>query len=106
MYNQPSYMLFSSNLVYKFSPVISGNGGHYPSQVFSTYTNNAWDAPASGTNISSAGLHFPNPITAADMFYMLGCTEKTSCISQMITSPEANWGPRMRMIMFSAYGRG
>jgi hypothetical protein len=104
IYNQPSNMLFDSNIVYRFSPVTSGTGGPYPTQVNSSFTNNIWDAPASGTNTSSTGAPFPNPLTAADMYMLLGCTNKTNCINQMIQSPEQNWAARMREIMFKTYG--
>jgi hypothetical protein len=103
IYNQPSNMLFDSNIIYRFSPVIAGNGGVYPGQVNNTYTNNIWDASPTGTNVSSASAPFPNPLTAADAYLLLSCTDKPTCLNQMVLSPEQNWAPRIRTLMFQAY---
>jgi hypothetical protein len=105
LYNQPSYMTFSKNLVYRYSPVVSGNGGNYPAQVITSFVENYWDAAPTGTNVSSSNMYFPNPLTATDMYSMMGCGSKDVCVAQMIASPEGNWAPRMREIMFKAYGR-
>ena len=103
IYNQPSYMSFDSNLVYRFSAVIAGTGGPYPAQVFSTYANNVWDAAPSATNTSSTGVAFPNPITSAELYTVLGCATKQACATQMVQSPELAWASQIRSILWQGY---
>ena len=102
--NLPSYATFDSNLVYQFStPTYTVGYGIYPAQDFPTYTNNKWDAPASGGNINSAGLTFPNPYTEAQLWVALGCADKATCVNQMIATPEANWAVKARALLWQGY---
>lgn len=106
IYDQPSYIAFNDNLVYRFSPQMAGNGGQYPAQVFTTYTNNAWDAAPTATNTSSADLTLNNPITSVELFAILGCGTKDQCAKIMTNSPEQGWAEKIRTIVWSAYKRG
>lgn len=102
-YDQPSYLDFTNNLVYHYSAVMAVNGGIYPAQTITTYNNNRWDAPASGTNTNSAGITFSNPLTSAGLYTALGCGTKDQCVQLMINSPEAGWAAKIRSIMWAGY---
>ncbi|MFL6775021.1 MAG: hypothetical protein ACJ8FN_01365, partial [Sphingomicrobium sp.] len=69
-----------------------------------TYNNNVWDAPAMGTNQNIASRNFPNPLTAAQLFAALGCTDKAGCAAQMIETPELGWAIKARTLLWQGYG--
>ena len=105
LFDQPSYMTFDSNLVYRFSAEIAGTGGTYPGQALNTYTNNLWDAPTSGSNTNDAAASFPDPLTSADLFARLGCSDKPTCAARMVESPSSAWAARARAILWQGYFR-
>lgn len=104
-YDQPSYMDYVGNLIYRYSERVSNFGGEFPNQVFSTFENNLWDAPTLGTNTNHAGTTFPNPVNAAQIYTFLGCETKEGCAQQMVEAPEQSWANRIRNYVFQGYGR-
>jgi hypothetical protein len=104
-YNQPSYMNYDSNLVYRFSTPTFSSGGTFPAQDFPIYTNNIWDAASSGTNKNNAGTALPNPLGPTELYAALGCTDKQTCAALMIETPEVGWGVKVRALLWQGYGR-
>lgn len=103
-YDQPSYMNFDSNLVYLFSNRTYGTSGNFLAQDFPTYTSNIWDSATSGSNTNNATVSFPNPYTEAQLFAALGCSDKATCTSRMIETPELGWGVKAHALLWQGYG--
>ena len=107
-YNLPTYMDFHDNLEYLYAApgkVVINSGAYATTQIFATFNNNAWSDPASGTNTNSSTMALPNPYTEAQLLTQLGCTDKASCAAKMIETPEQNWAPKARAILWQGYGR-
>ena len=103
--DKPSYMTYNRNILYQWSNgAQTALSGGATAMVFPTYTNNVWDAPASGTNTNNAGATFPNPYTAAQLFTALGCGDKTTCAARMVETPELGWAARARALLWQGYG--
>ena len=104
-FNQPSYMAYDRNVVYQWAaPDRVFTAGGVAGQEFPTYTNNIWDAPASGTNLNISSKTFANPYTAAQLFTALGCGDKTSCAARMVDTPELGWAAKARALLWQGYG--
>jgi hypothetical protein len=106
-YVLPSYMTYDSNFIYQWATAAQTtfNAGAFPAQDLATYTSNIWDAASSGTNTNNANAALPNPMTAADLYVALGCTEKQTCAARMIETPEAGWAAKARALLWQGYGR-
>jgi hypothetical protein len=106
-FNQPSYMIYDSNLIYQWASTTrtNVNGGLFLAQDFSTYSNNAWDALASGSNTNIGNLSFPTSYTESQLFTALGCGDKATCAARMIETPEAGWAGKAKALLFAGYGR-
>jgi hypothetical protein len=105
--NVPSYMTFDSNRLYRWAA--SGHSYQhccfgYDAQALTTFTNNIWDDPTDGTNLNNAGVAFPNPYTAAQLYAALGCTDKATCLARAIQTPELKWATKARLLLFAGYG--
>lgn len=106
-FDQPSYAAFDNNLLYlwvKPGGTYYALGGAFPAQAHSTYDNNIWDDPSSGTNRNNAGMTFPNAYSSTSLFPALGCGDKANCVAKMIETPEFPWGAKAREVLFAGYG--
>jgi hypothetical protein len=105
-YDQPSYMDWNDNVVYlwRASGYDTYAGSSFPAQIHTTYNRNMWDDPASGTNLNIGSKSFPNPMTGAQLFAALGCTDKATCAARMIETPEQGWAVRARALLWQGYG--
>jgi hypothetical protein len=103
--DKPSYMTYDRNLVYQWAAAnqVFAAGGA-AGQEFPTYTNNIWDAAASGTNLNISSKTFANPYTAAQLFTALGCGDKATCAARMVETPELGWAARARALLWQGYG--
>jgi hypothetical protein len=64
-----------------------------------------WDAPASGSNTNVASVSFPHPYTKAELFALLGCTDKETCAGAMIVAPDLGWAVKARAFLWQGYGK-
>jgi hypothetical protein len=104
LFDQPSYMSYDRNVVYKWSTgAYVEDAGPYATQIHTSYTNNIWDALTSGTNTNNAGISFPNPYTAAQLYSALGFADKQSFINYAISHPEAHIQRTARSMLFAGY---
>ena len=99
LFPQPSYANFHDNVEYQWSQpgsVILARPWPVSGHDISTTDNNYWSDPASGTNLNIASWTAPNPMTSAQLFAALGCTDKATCAAQMVETPEqaGRKGPR------------
>ena len=107
LYQVPSYMDYSNNLVYQWSTsgeTRSETSNVYQGLTFATYNNNVWDDPASGSNTNSAGRSFPNPYTEAQLYAALGFADKQAFANYAISHPEAFPARSARALLFAGYG--
>lgn len=105
-WNVPSYADYHDNRVWKWSTPGKSYiaGGSYPTQIHSTFENNIWDDPTSGSNVNNAGLTLPNPLTTAQLFAALCNSDKATCMAKMVETPELGWAPKARALLFTGYG--
>jgi hypothetical protein len=112
-FNQPSYVAFQNNISYHWNGATSyyAAGGVFPSQSipFTSYDNNAWDSAASGTNVYSQGLTYPNAYTEAQLYAALtptfaSVTDYASLASYASAHPEAHVQRTLRSLAFTGYG--
>jgi hypothetical protein len=97
-------MSYDRNVVYKWSTgAYVEDAGPYATQIHTSYTNNIWDALTSGTNTNNAGISFPNPYTAAQLYSALGFADKQSFINYAISHPEAHIQRTARSMLFAGY---
>jgi hypothetical protein len=103
---QPSYVAINNNLEYLWAAQgkVTQIAG-YLDQDFPTYANNAWSDPLLGTNTNSGSMTFPNPYTEAQLFAALGCSDKNTCATRMIETPELGWAVKARALLWQGYGR-
>jgi hypothetical protein len=107
LYNAPSYMDYSGNLVFQWSTAgmthYDGSADAYPGQTYTTYNNNVWDDLASGTNKNNAGT-YPNPYTPSQLYVALGFTDKQAFVNYAISRPETFPARSARALLFAGYG--
>jgi hypothetical protein len=107
-YSLPSYMDWHDNVSYLRA--VSGhsffeaNDGTAGATVHTTYNNNIWDDPASGTNKNVSSASFPNPYTPAQLYTALGFADRQSFINYAVEHPEAHTAPQARTLLFRGYG--
>lgn len=103
---QPSYALFDSNVAYLWASAAqtTETGGAVPAQCFPTYTNNKWDAAASGSNVNSGGVGFPNAYTAAQFYTALGYANKQALIDYVTVHPETRPSRQALSLLQTGYG--
>jgi hypothetical protein len=105
-FGKPSYMDWHDNVSYDravsghsfFEAVTDG------SQVYTSYNNNIWDDPSSGTNKNANSATFPHPYSAAELYTALGFADRQAFINYSIEHPEARPGPAARALLFAGYG--
>lgn len=107
-FNQPSHADVHDNLEYLWAApgAVTNEIGNFLAQDLPTYENNGWsDQNSAVNNSNSSKTAFPNPYTEAQLFAALGCTDKQTCVTQMIETPELSWGVKARTLLWQGYGR-
>jgi hypothetical protein len=105
----PSYMTFDHNVAYQRSTSgsalqIAATGFGSAGNLHATFTNNIWDDPASGSNVNSGGVSFPNAYTQASLYSALGYADKAAFVNYAIANPDAHPGRAARTLLMAGYG--
>ena len=103
----PSYMTFDHNVLYLwnaagnslYSAALPGLEGY----LHTTTDSNIWADPSSGTNLNVASYSAPTAYTAAQLYAALGCSDKATCLTRMVQSPELGWATKARLLLFAGY---
>jgi hypothetical protein len=105
-FGKPSYMDWHDNVSY--DRAVSGHSffeaATTGSHVYTSYNNNTWDDPTSGTNRNISSATFPHPYSAAELYTALGFADRQAFINYSIEHPEARPGPAARALLFAGYG--
>jgi hypothetical protein len=98
----PNYADFHDNISYRWGQgtLLTGSS----SLIHSTFENNIWDDPNSGTNVYNGGRAFPNAYTEASLLAALGYADETSFINDVINNPEKHVQRQGVALMLSGYG--
>ncbi len=106
--NMSSYATYDNNLIEDWdnSNNYTGEDTASTGRLFSTFTNNIWDAATSGTNTNNAGQVYPNAYVNADALAVaLGYADRTAWITAAVARPDLDWTPTARATLFAGYGR-
>lgn len=78
------------------------NSGANP--IVTSYENNAWDDPASGTNINIADYVAPNPYTADELYAAGGYADEDAFVAYAIENPDLKPGRALYNLLMAGYG--
>lgn len=72
--------------------------------VHASHDRNRWDDTASGTNINSGSVAFPNPYTEASLYSAAGFANYSGLIAAAIASPQNHYPRTLIALAFAGYG--